>query len=444
MPTLTRVLVVDGDGTDAAGLRHLLSAAGYEISHAPTVDRALAQLAGAGADVVLLGLEIAGLPGVTRIAGEASGAQIVLIVPPAQHSVGRAALRLGAFDLVHRGDDIDSVLFAVERAAQEGMLRRVVALLRARVGDAAEEALVGRSSAMTRVRELIGRAAASRMTVLVTGEAGTGKDVAARLVHDLSDRAGRPFVTVSCSGVEADVLEAELFGADAQGDRPARRGLFEEARGGTLVLEYVTGLPAALRARLAQVLTERAMHRVGTNEVTPVDVRLILTARDDGSGSSPIGGDDVIGRLNVLPISLPPLRERRSDVPQLVHHFRARLARETKSELAPLANDALMGLLGHQWPGNVRELENWVERAAFGSGPTRISGAEGSQSAQTFADHADAPTLEVLERRYILHVLEQEDGHQSRAAERLGIDRRTLYRKLKQYRDEGVRFKQAI
>jgi two-component system response regulator HydG len=380
---------------------------------------------------------------VTRLAGAAGGAQLVLLVPAEEHAAGRAALRLGAFDLVHRADDVDAVLFAVERAAQEGLLRREVAMLRARVSDAAAEALIGRSGVMTRVRELIGRAASSRMTVLVTGEPGTGKDVVARLVHDLSDRAGRPYVTVSCSGADAEALEAELFGALGGDDDVARRGLFEEARGGTLVLDDITGLPPALRARLARVLVERSVRRVGADEVVPVDVRLVLTARDRADGTSPLGGDDAIGRLNVLPIALPPLRERRSDIPQLVQHFRARLMRETRTELPPLANDAMMGLLGHQWAGNVRELEHWVERAAFAPGTGRMA-PDASSGGAVFDDHGDAPTLEVLERRYILHVLDQEDGHQSRAAERLGIDRRTLYRKLKQYRDDGITFKQAI
>jgi DNA-binding NtrC family response regulator len=170
----------------------------------------------------------------------------------------------------------------------------------------------------------------------------------------------------------------------------------------------------------------------------------VLTARDEAEGRSPLGSDGTIGRLNVLPIALPPLRERRSDIPLLVQHFRARLARETKSELSELASDVMIGLLGHQWPGNVRELEHWVERAAFTPGPTRLSAADSASGSSAFGDHEDAPTLEVLERRYILHVLDQEDGHQSRAAERLGIDRRTLYRKLKQYREEGASFKQAI
>jgi DNA-binding NtrC family response regulator len=240
-------------------------------------------------------------------------------------------------------------------------------------------------------------------------------------------------VTVSCTGVDGAALEEELFGS-------TRCGLFEEARGGTLVLDEVTGIPHALRARLAQVLAERSVRRVGDHELVPVDVRLILTARAQLEDTPLLnGGDDPRGRLNVLPIALPPLRERRSDIPQLVQHFRARVGRDTKTELAPLTNEAMMGLLGHQWPGNVRELEHWVERSAYTAPAGRVSTA----AVGSFAQMEDTPTLEVLERRYILHVLDQEEGHQSRAAERLGIDRRTLYRKLKQYRDEGVDFKEA-
>jgi DNA-binding NtrC family response regulator len=321
-------------------------------------------------------------------------------------------------------------------------MRRELAMLRARTGEAAQEALIGRSGAMARVRELIGRAAASRMTVLVTGEAGTGKDVVARLVHELSDRAGRPFVSVRCNGVDPAALEAELFGTARASGGLANVGLFEEARGGTLVMDEVSDVPHSLRVRLGHVLAERAVRRVGAGDLVPVDVRLILTAREQlDEGPSFTSGDDLLGRLNVLPIALPPLRERRSDIPLLVQHFRARIAREMDAPLAPLSPDAMMPLLGHQWPGNVRELEHWVERSAYAPSGERRIGQESSAAARAGGlSHLDAAhwTLEELEQNYILHVLDQEEGHQSRAADRLGIDRRTLYRKLKQYRDEGV------
>ncbi|MDB4899781.1 MAG: Response regulator of zinc sigma-54-dependent two-component system, partial [Gemmatimonadetes bacterium] len=173
MASHTRVLVVDAERSEGRALHHLLAAAGYETTQVSGADEAIAHLERAGADVVLLGFALVGLQGVTRLAGAAGGAQLVLMVREDEHANGREALRLGAFDLVRRDESIDGVLFAVERAAQEGTLRRELAMLRARVSDAAEGALIGRSGAMTRVRELIGRAAASRMTVLVTGEQGT-------------------------------------------------------------------------------------------------------------------------------------------------------------------------------------------------------------------------------------------------------------------------------
>lgn len=449
MPTHPRVLVVDADGADCTAVRHLLAAAGHETIHAAGCDAALDELERAAVDVVLLAYDVVGLHGITVLAaapGAASGAQIVIRARAADLAAARDGLRLGAFDLLERDADSDALLFAVERAAREGSLRRELAQLRARVGEVAERTLVGRSGAVMRVRELVGRAAGSRMTVLVTGEAGTGKDTVARLVHDLSDRAGQPFVSVRCAGADADALEAELFGT-SRGGTLARPGLFEEARGGTLVLDEVTDVPAAVRERLAQALAERAVRRVGVGTPVPIDVRLVLTAREELE-HAPLfaSGDDLFGRLNVLPIFLPPLRERRSDIPLLVQHFRARLAREMNVDLAPVSGEIMMSLLGHEWPGNVRELLHWVERSACAPGLARSAvpdgGAPPERNGVGFPQDASW-TVEELERRYILHVLSLEDGHQSRAADRLGIDRRTLYRKLKQYRDAGSRVRAA-
>jgi DNA-binding NtrC family response regulator len=395
---------------------------------ATDVEEALAHLERAGADVVLVALGHAGLNGVAKLVAAPGGAQVVVLAAEPERADAREALRLGAFDVVRRADAIDSLLFAVDRAVHAGELLREVATLRARVGDRVAESLVGRSTAMDRVRELVGRAAASRITVLITGEAGTGKDLVAHLVHDLSDRARRPFITVRCAGSEASALEAELFGTAGSDDRRARGGLFEQARGGTLVLDGFPDIPHALRVRIAAVLAERAVHRAGgsASDLVPVDVRLILTARE-GPERAPLraSDDDILGRFSVLPIALPPLRERRRDIPILVHHFRARLAREAGRELPPLAPEEMLDLVGQAWPGNVRELEHFVERSLYH--PASNASAAGS------AGFVEGESLDSLERRYILHVLREVDGHQSRAAERLGIDRRTLYRKLRGY-----------
>jgi DNA-binding NtrC family response regulator len=433
----TRVLLVDADGASATALVQLLGPAGYEVSHVATVDAAVRQLARAGADVLLHSLDTGGLAGVARLAGAAPEAELVLLAGAGQLAMAREGLRLGACDIVERARDLDAFLFALERASREGRLRREVATLRARVQAAAPESLVGRSPGMMLVHELVGRAAASRVPVLVTGEAGTGKDVVARLVHDLSDRAGRPFIMVRCQGADAATLEQELLGR-------GRGGLFEAARGGTLVLDEVRSAPPALRARITAVISDRVVIRDGAGAPVPIDARVVLTARTDASGPPLAGLDLVFGDHPFLPIALPPLRDRRSDIPLLVRHFRARASGDAGLVLPVLAAETMSSLMGHQWPGNVRELEHWVERisyAASGEGANGVSRAgPGGELAQL---DAAGLTLEALERKYILHVLRQERGHQSRAAERLGIDRRTLYRKLKEYRDEGAPVQQA-
>lgn len=430
--TPTRVLIVDADGSGAPALLQLLAAAGFETSHAAGVDRAVDVLLRTGTDVVLLALGRPGLRGVSQLAAAAGDAQLVLFAPPGQEATAREGLRLGACDVVEHNRDMNALLFALERAAHEARLRREVAALRARLGDETQQALVGRSESMRRVKELIGRAAATRRTVLVTGEPGTGKDVVARLVHELSDRVGRPFVVVRCTEGGEAALEAELFG-------DARGGLLESARGGTLVLDDVAAIPSALRERLARLLAERALHRAGADDAVQVDVRLMLTARSNEAAGESMA--ESFGERNVLPIALPPLRERRTDIPLLVQHFRSRIEQETGMELPALTPQMMTPLLAHQWTGNVRELETWVERLAYAS----VGGATDAGVTPTpvgpSADFArlDAArvTLEELERRYVLHIYELERGHQRRCAERLGIDRRTLYRKLKEYREGG-------
>jgi len=434
MTSPTRVLIVDADGTGAPALLQLLAAAGFETSHASGVDRAVDTLLRSGTDVVLLALGRPGLRGVSQLAAAAGDAQLVLFAPPGQEATAREGLQLGACDVVEHSRDMHTLLLALERAAHEARLRREVAALRARLGEETEQALVGRSEGMRHVRELVGRAAATRRTVLITGEPGTGKDVVARLVHELSDRVGRPFVVVRCTDGGGAALESELFGDE-------RGGLLESARGGTLVLDDVQAFPDALRERLARLLAERVVHRSGADDAVQVDVRLVLTARGSESDGAQVAA--LFGERNVLPIALPPLRERRTDIPLLVQHFRARIAKEAGIELPPVPPQMMTPLLGHHWPGNVRELETWVERLAYTkTGTDAMPGVIGLPDAiGPSADFArlDAArvTLEELERRYVLHVFELERGHQRRCAERLGIDRRTLYRKLKEYREGG-------
>jgi DNA-binding NtrC family response regulator len=387
---------------------------------------------------VLLSLDAVDGGAVTRAAAALPDADLLVVATTTSSSAVRDVVRSGACDVVERAPDAQPLLIAVERAVRDGRNRRDLAALRARLGEEVSGALVGSSSSMSMVRELVGRAASSRRTVLVTGEAGSGKSTVARLVHDLSERAVRPYVVARCEGSDANQLETELFGR-------SREGLLERARGGTLVLDEFSALPRALHGRLASLLTDRVVHRADDSTPRAVDVRVILTART-APGAPAAAPHELLGDRTVLPIAVPPLRERRRDIPQLVQHFRQQLARSF-SALPPIGAESMTPLLAHEWPGNVRELEHWVARIALavdGSvAATALREPVAAPDTQFAAFDAERLTLDALERRYILHVLAQENGHQSRAADRLGIDRRTLYRKLKEYRDDGVSIRVA-
>lgn len=427
MSSETRVLVLDADEARARSLVELLGPAGFVAS-----SQRLGIAPNVVPDVALLSMNVIEPGTVARVAAALGDADLVVVAERRPQPLAHEAMRAGACDVVERTAGADVLLAAVERAAANGRNRRELAALRARVGDEARRALVGQSPAIALVRELVGRAAGSRRTVLVTGEAGTGKSTVARLVHELSDRAPRPFVVARCEGTDAGALESELFG-------DGREGLLETARGGTLVLDEAGTLPRGLWTRLSAAIAERAVHHDGVSAAAAVDVRLVLTVRTadhDADGRS----SGLLDDRQMLPISLPPLRERRRDIPLLVQHFRERAANGRGSP-SPIGSETMTPLLAHQWPGNVRELEHWVERIALAangdvsSAPRRAVVGPGAEFASI--DEARL-TLDALERRYILHVLAQESGHQSRAADRLGIDRRTLYRKLKEYRDDGV------
>ncbi|HEU4723277.1 MAG TPA: sigma 54-interacting transcriptional regulator [Gemmatimonadaceae bacterium] len=433
MLTIARVLLAGEAEPSLLALQHVLESAGHAVSHTTTSADAARRIGAGDADVVVLAHDV--LPALDRLVEAQCGtapASFVVVGRGVSAAFAREALRAGATEVVDAGADEHALLVAVERAVRDAQVKRELAMLRARIGDSAREALIGRSAAMTHLRDLVGRAAASRAPLVVTGEAGTGKDVVARLVHDLSERAARPLVTVRCAGADPESLERELFGRAAGEGVPARAGLLEAARGGTIVLEDASALPASLRAQMARASATRTSRRVGAADAISIDARLVLTARVSGTESDAASIEDLIARFNALVIDVPPLRERRSDIPQLVQHFRQRLAAEQGLDLAPLSPDEMLPLLGREWTGNVRELEHWVERSAL---VARAEHPRASGGAIPGIDLSSAQaTLEQLERAYIMHVLALESGHQSRTALRLGIDRRTLYRKLKEYR----------
>jgi DNA-binding NtrC family response regulator len=404
-------------------------------------------------DVVLLDLNLPGMHGLEVLgAAPSSQTDAQFIVMTAFGSVDTAveAMKLGAFDYLNKPFRTAELLLTIRRAVEEKELRREVARLRSERGASIRDRILGKTPAIQRVFDLIERVAPTRANVLIVGETGTGKELVARAVHDVSDRSRRPFIPVNCSALPESLLESELFGhvrGAFTGAVQARRGLFEAAQGGTLFLDEISTISPAIQVKLLRVLQERRITPVGGSESIPVDFRLVAATNEELESRVADGSfrEDLYYRLNVFPIRVPPLRERKEDIPILAHAFRLRFAEENGLMAPDLLPETLSRMMAYPWPGNVRELENAIERSLIlhsgaRSLPFEPIGASSVREEQDMMRRAGAErwSLDQLEREYILEVLDAEGWHQGRAAEILGVNRRTLYRKLRQYRDEGA------
>jgi DNA-binding NtrC family response regulator len=363
------------------------------------------------------------------------------------------AVRLGAFDYVEKPFDNDDVRALVARALDHSRLARENRYLRAELrGRAGADAIVAEGDAMREVLDLVRRAARSTATVLVSGESGTGKELVARAVHVQSDRVGGPFVAVNCRALAPGVLESELFGhergAFTGADRP-RAGLFERAAGGTLFLDEIGDVSLDFQAKLLRVLQERRVMRVGGSEERALDFRLVAASQRDLRREVEAGRfrEDLYFRLAVIPIQLPPLRERRDEILPLARHFFARANAGRQPPLSGWSEDVEAHLLRHPWPGNARELENAIERGVVLARGERVEledlllepsgspeAAPGAAAGDGAAEAAPAESLRAyLDRagaERVREVLEACGGSKAEAARRLGIDRTTLYRLL--------------
>jgi len=451
-PSKRRVLVVEDDAVVLGLLTKIIGEAGYDVVGAPTGEAALAELDKQLFDAVLLDLNLPGVQGMDVLSvGPTLQTDVPFIVMTAFGSVDTAveAMKRGAFDYVSKPFRTEELLLTLRRAHEETELRREVARLRRHVkeeGPGVE--MVGRSAAIERVRDLIARVAPSRATVLISGDTGTGKELVARSIHFMSGRAERPFVAVNCSAIPETLLESELFGhvkGAFTGAIANKRGLMEESSGGTLFLDEIGTVSPNIQVKLLRALQERSIMRVGGREPVPIDIRLIAATNLD-LGEEVRGGrfrEDLFYRLSVFPIRVPPLTERRDDIPLLAAFFLRRAASEHGVTPPAIPPTTMQRLMEYEWPGNVRELENFIERSVImhaGAKTIPFDPAEGLYRRREHDVLKTARTerwnLDHLEREYILAVLEEVNGHQGRAAEVLGIDRRTLYRKLKRYRGE--------
>jgi two-component system response regulator AtoC len=442
-----RIFVVDDDTSSRDLLSRILVGEGHHVTALADGREALERLADAPPDLVVSDIrmgEVDGLQLTDALRERAPDTPVLLVTAFGNIDGAVEAIRRGAFDYISKPYDVDGIKVVVARALEQRRLALENRALRRDLRDKYRlENVVGRSEAMLQVYKTAARVAASDATVLIQGESGTGKELVARAIHAASPRAQRPFVAVDCGAIAEGVLESELFGharGAFTGAQATRRGLFEEANQGTLFLDEIGDVGQNLQARLLRALQEGTIRRVGTNETIAVDVRVVAASNRDLEQAVKEGRfrEDLFYRLNVVTIRIPPLRDRREDIPLLAEHFAAKHGRQEGAAISPAARDLL---LAYDWPGNVRELENVIARALAlnPSGvvtpqdlPDHVRGAH--PAAATLAVVAGAaqerPTLAELERRYAAQVLQETGGNKTRAAEILGIDRKTLYRLL--------------
>jgi DNA-binding NtrC family response regulator len=437
------ILVVDDD----AGLResfHLILDEAYDVLDAADGPQALEVIRTQQVDLVLLDIRLPGMDGIAvleRIKALDEGIEVVLVTAVRTVRTAVAAMKLGAFDYVTKPFEEDDLLAMVRRALDNRALEREVTFLRSEVARRHDdEILVGQHPEIQRLYRLIAQVARTTTTVLITGESGTGKELIARAIHAQGPRRDKPFVAVNPAALSPTLVESELFGHERgafTGAFQRKLGRFELAQGGTLFLDEIGNIPAELQAKLLRVLQEREIERVGGSQRIRVDARIIAATNVDlkQAVAAQTFREDLFYRLNVFPIAVPPLRERREDLPVLVDHFIRRYSRQFNRRVTGMTPDALGVLRDYPWPGNVRELQNLIERLVTVVDGSTI-GLGDLPLEFMFPDHrargprADAVPLrratEEFERQIVLRVLERVRWNRSEAARLLGIHRNSL------------------
>jgi len=449
-----KVLIVDDDTSMCELLAEGLIQHGYEARWNASPQQALSQLAEGDFDLVLTDINMRDMSGL-ELCQKATEAypELPVIVITAFGSMETAvqAIRAGAYDFITKPFDIDVVAIAIERAVKHRVLTREVQRLQRAVDESRRfDELLGASQAMKEVYDLLERVGESESTVLVSGESGTGKELVARALHRRSKRSGGPFVAINCAAMPEQLLESELFGhtkgafTDA---RSARPGLFVQAKGGTIFLDEIGDMPVGLQPKLLRALQERTVRPVGGDTETPIDVRVVAASNRDLETAIEERKfrEDLYYRINVIHVELPPLRARGADVLLLATHYLQHFAAQSQKDVRSLDADAAEKLSAYAWPGNVRELANCMERAValtrnetigIADLPEKIRSYRTSHVLVAATDPTELVPMEEVEKRYILRVLEAVGGNKTLAAQVLGLDRKTLYRKLDRYGSE--------
>ena len=449
------IWIVDDDGDMRALLQDFFTTEGYRTSVYPLASMALeefrrqaAQPAGPDVDVIITDLKMAQMDGMEflrEMKNDDADIPIILITAFGSIDTVIEAMRNGAYHYLVKPFKLAEMAVTVERAMERRRLSRENAFLRNEVkkGFSLGNA-IGKSPAMRAIFDLVNRVAQSTANVLITGESGTGKEVIAKAIHYSGPRATKPFVAINCTAIPETLLESELFGhakGSFTGAVQKKRGLFEEANGGTLFLDEIGDMSPQLQGKLLRVLQERKIRPVGDNHMIDVDVRIIAATHKDLKTMIRDGRfrDDLFYRLSVIPIEIPALRDRQEDIPLLAEFFLNKYTAANGSKVRGFTKTAMAKLVKLRWEGNVRELENLIERAVVLSQGEWIDENDIPEPETNTPDQffrtatADFPTLAQLEERYIRLVLDRMNGKKERAAQILGINRRTLYRKEREY-----------
>ncbi len=444
------VLVVDDDAAHRTMLKKLLGGWGYKVSDADDGSVAIEMVKQKSLDLILMDirmLNVSGIEALEQIKNINQDIPVIIMTAYASVETAVSALKKGAYDYLSKPLNFDELKITIERATEHNRLKKENEYLKSRLGERFDrQNLIGQSAAIVKLLDTIAQVAPTEATVLITGESGTGKEMIANAVHFNSARREAPFVKINCAALTETLLESELFGHEKgafTGAERRREGKFVQAHGGSLFLDEVSEMSKAMQVKLLRVLQEREVTRVGGAEVVKVDVRVIAASNKDLKEEIQKGNfrEDLFYRLNVVSLRVPPLRERKEDIPMLAQHFLALFANRNNKKIKGFTPRALEKILAYPWPGNIRELMNAVERAVVLSRAEILDAEEIAlimeEKASAFAADAEKQTqnmsLEDVEKKSILDALVACGGNKSEAARRLGITRKTLRAKLQKY-----------
>ena len=454
MTVSDRILVVDDDSTICHLIYDALTRRGHQVDWCGTGQEAIELIHSGDFDVVVTDIRLGGMTGLElceRIMSNRRDLPVLVMTGFANLETAIAAIRVGAYDFIIKPLDMTTLELAVQRALQYRELQDEVTRLREQVAEVQSiDEIIGTSDEMRTVISLIQRVSDAETSVLITGESGTGKELVARGIHEHSPRRKGPFVAINCAAMPANLLESELFGhvkgafTDA---KQSRRGLFVEATGGTLFLDEIGEMPVEMQAKLLRVLQDRRVRPVGGNQEIPFDTRIVSATNRDIESRIQDGRfrEDLFYRINVVRVHVPPLRGRGRDVLLLAQKFVDRQAKLQGRSVQGISSQAAQKLLDYEWPGNVRELENCIERAVtltqfenitVDDLPDKIRDYQATHLIIGSDDPEELPTLEEVELRYIRRVLRAVGGNKTKAARIIGVDRRTLYRRLERIEEK--------